>query len=212
MENFDNEQWRDIAGYEGIYQVSNLGRVRSLKFGKVRVLRPQKDKDGYLLVSLCKGGKIKKCRVHRIVASAFITNNDDAKNEINHRNEIKSDNRVSNLEYCDRSYNLTYNDLNWKRKGCVRRKVEDLYDPNLTYAENLKIFRDNGVECSTKVIHSIRKDLKLERPQPVRDKIKDLYDQYLSIDENIKVFKEQGIECCGLTIIRLRKELGLIKH
>ena len=161
MENFDNEQWRDIAGYEGMYEVSSLGRVRSLKFGKVRVLSASKNNRGYLQVVLCKDGKVKHLLIHRLVANAFIPNDNIFNTEINHRNEDKSDNKVSNLEYCDRQYNMTYNDINWRRKNSVRRKIEKLYDTNLSYKQNLELFRENGIVCSEKTVLRLRKDLGL---------------------------------------------------
>ena len=112
------EVWRDIEGYEGLYQVSNLGRVHSLdrfvprKTGTVqkvhgRVLKPQKDKDGYLQVGLWKENKAKKAKVHRIVAKAFVPNLNDLP-EINHINEVKDDNRVNNLEWCTRKENINH--------------------------------------------------------------------------------------------------------
>ena len=155
------ERWKPIFGYDGMYEVSSLGRVRSLKFGKTRVLKAETNGVGYLQVALCKDGKVKRFSIHRLVASAFIPNDNIFNDQVNHINEDKSDNKVSNLEYCDRSYNLTYNDLQFRKKNSKRRKVEKLYNPNLSINENLKIFRENGVECSTKVIHSIRKDLGL---------------------------------------------------
>ena len=83
-----NEVWRDIDGYDGMYQVSDLGRVRSLKYGEVRVLKPQKDnKGGYLRVNLHRDGKLKHFLVHRLVAQAFIPNDDETKTQINHRNQ-----------------------------------------------------------------------------------------------------------------------------
>lgn len=209
-----NEKWKDIFGYDGMYQVSDLGRVRSLKFGKTRVLRAKKEKNGYLRLNLLKYGKRKYFLVHRLVAQAFIPNNDDEKNEINHRNEIKSDNRASNLEWCDRRYNNTYNDLYWRRKSSVRRKIEKLFDPNLTCGQNLEIFRAHGVECSIGTLLKLRKDLGLigSNSQPVRSKIKKLYDQKLSIADNIEMFKEQGVECSRSTIYQLRRDLGLINR
>lgn len=156
-----NEKWRDIFGYDGMYQVSDLGRVRSLKFGKTRVLRPRKHRHGYLQVDLCQDGKQKTVKIHRLVAQAFIPNDDETKNEINHRNEIKSDNRVSNLEWCDRSYNNAYNDLYWRRKNVKRRKIAKLYNPDLSYRQNLKIFRANGIGCSIGTVHNLCKDLGL---------------------------------------------------
>lgn len=110
------EQWRPIDGYDGLYEVSDFGRVRSLKFGKVRVLRPAKDGKGYLKLNLWKDGKRKPFLTHRLVAQEFIPNDTESKNEINHINEVKTDNRVSNLEWCDRQYNNTYNDIHHRRK------------------------------------------------------------------------------------------------
>lgn len=109
------EEWRDIAGYEGLYKVSNMGRVKSLGNGnsnnsnncKERILKSVKHKDGYLLIDLCKEGKRKGHRVHRLVAQAFIDNPDNLP-EVNHKDENKENNCVSNLEWCDRKYNINY--------------------------------------------------------------------------------------------------------
>ena len=160
-----NEQWRDIDGYDGMYQVSDLGRVRSKKYGKVRVLRPVKDGKGYLRVGLWKENKVKRLLVHRIVASAFIPNTDSSKTQINHINECKSENKVSNLEYCTASYNLSYNGLRYRRHHPQpkRTKIKELYNPNLTYKQNLEIFKANGIECSEMVIRDLRRDLGIYR-------------------------------------------------
>lgn len=96
------ESWRDIAGYEGKYQVSNLGNVRALDFhreGKIETLRQKKCKDGYYQVALSKDCKAKYFRVHRLVAQAFISNPEN-KPLINHINGIKTDNMAENLEWC----------------------------------------------------------------------------------------------------------------
>lgn len=205
-----NEQWRDIAGYEGMYQVSDLGRVRSLKYGKVRVLRHGKHRQGYLQVALCQYGKQKSVYVHRLVAQAFIENDDESKTDINHINECKSDNRAVNLEYCTASYNNAYNDLYWKRKGSVRRKIAKLYNPDLSIAYNLEIFKSNGIECSERTVRKLRNDIGLTK-HPVRNTIKDLYRPDLSISDNIELFIANGISCSRCTICRLRKELGLTR-
>ena len=204
------EQWRDIEGYDGMYQVSDLGRVRSLKFGKVRMLRPGKHRQGYLQVALCQDGKQKSVYVHRLVAQAFIENDDENKIYINHRNEIKSDNRVLNLEYCTASYNNAYNDLYWKRKGSIRRKIAKLYNPDLSIAYNLEIFKSNGIECSERTGRKLRNDIGLTK-HPVRNTIKDLYRPDLSISDNIELFMDNGISCSRGTICSLRKELGLTR-
>ena len=73
-----NEEWRDIEGYEGLYQVSNLGRVKSLNYrgckGNISILKPRLTKKGYETINLCKDGKVKNVKIHRLVAKKFITN------------------------------------------------------------------------------------------------------------------------------------------
>lgn len=101
------EIWKDIEGYEKLYQVSNLGRVKSLKFGKERILKAIKGKDGYLRISFCKERKIKTFLVHRLVAFAFIPNPDNLP-QVNHLDENKQNNISSNLEFCDAKYNINY--------------------------------------------------------------------------------------------------------
>ena len=104
------EIWKDIEGYEGLYQVSNMGNVRSLNYhneGKAQILRPQFDCAGYRQVSLYKDRKKKSHKIHRLVAQAFIPNPDELPC-INHIDEDKINNRVDNLEWCDHAYNNNY--------------------------------------------------------------------------------------------------------
>ncbi len=156
-----HEQWRDIDGYEGMYQVSDLGRVRSLKYGKVRVLKSNKNSAGYLTIHLYRGKKKKTVKVHRLVAQAFIPNTDSSKTIINHIDECKQNNRVSNIEYCTAQYNNTYNDINLRRKNCKRRKLKSLYDTKLSIDDNLNVFKENGIECCRQTLWKLRKDLGL---------------------------------------------------
>ena len=110
----EEEIWKDIEGYKGLYQVSSLGRVKSLNYhrtGAERVLRAGKERNGYLKVTLFKDGKMKRHFVHRLVAQAFL-DNPLSLPEVNHINEIKDDNRVENLELCDRRYNINYGTRN----------------------------------------------------------------------------------------------------
>ena len=93
-----NEEWRDVVGYEGLYQVSDQGRVKSFKWNKERFLKPSMDKDGYLLVTLCAGGKPKTFKVHRLVCQAFHKNPEN-KLCVNHIDENKTNNAASNLEW-----------------------------------------------------------------------------------------------------------------
>lgn len=205
------EQWRDVDGYDGMYQVSDLGRVRSRYSGEWKVLKPRNNGTGYLLVSLYRNGKEKQSYIHRLVASAFIPNDDESKTQINHRNECKSENKVSNLEYCTAQYNMTYNNLPFRKKNSKRLKIKDLYNPDLTIKQNIELFRTKGVECSKRTVVHLRRDLKLDKPKTKRDKIRPLYNPELSINENINVFKANGIECSRNTVKRLRRELGLTK-
>ena len=101
------EYWKPVVGYEGHYQVSNFGRVKSIKFGKERILKPGTNKYGYLLVMLCKDGKVKGFTVHRLVAEAFLPNPHNYPC-VNHKDENKQNNNVSNLEWCSAQYNNTY--------------------------------------------------------------------------------------------------------
>lgn len=103
----NKEVWRDIQGYEGIYEVSNYGNIRSLKYGKFKYLKPRKDGNGYFQVILCKNGQKKEYRVHRLVAMAFIDNPSNLP-QINHKDEDKTNNKASNLEWCTNKYNKRY--------------------------------------------------------------------------------------------------------
>lgn len=114
------EIWKDIDGYEGIYQISNLGRVKSLKRKKGRILKGQIAGKGYVYVSLVKSKIIKTCSVHRLVAKAFISNHFNYP-EVNHRDEIKTNNVFTNLEWCNGKQNCNYCSRN-KRLAAANSK------------------------------------------------------------------------------------------
>ena len=113
-----DEIWRDIDGYNGLYQISNKGHVKSLKCGKERILKPLINSSGYLKVGLCKNGRVNQLQLHRLVAESFIANPHNLP-EINHRDENKKNNCVENLEWCDRGYNINYGTRNER----ISRKI-----------------------------------------------------------------------------------------
>lgn len=99
-----------IHDYTGLYEISNMGRVRSLNYrrtGEVKILKQTSNGNGYLRVFLYNNKKPKKFYVHRLVATMFIPNPNNLQ-EVNHINEIKTDCRVENLEWCNREYNMNY--------------------------------------------------------------------------------------------------------
>lgn len=104
------EIFKDIEGYEQLYQISNQGTVKSLgndKTRKEKILIPTNNKDGYLYVGLSKQGKRKNYYIHRLVAEAFLDNSNNLP-EVNHKDENKTNNNLDNLEFCDRKYNINY--------------------------------------------------------------------------------------------------------
>lgn len=119
----ETEIWKDIDGFEGSYQVSNLGRVKSMNrqviysngrvhLVKEKIIRLSRDRKGYLRACLVDVNKKKYSRqVHRLVAKAFIPNPHNFP-QVNHKNEKHDDNREYNLEWCTAEYNLNYGNRN----------------------------------------------------------------------------------------------------
>lgn len=100
------EVWKDIKGFERLYLISDRGNIMSIG-KKVGLLKPYKSHKGYFVVTLCKDGKRYRKKVHRLVAEAFIRNLDN-KPQVNHKNGIKIDNRVENLEWVTGSENIRH--------------------------------------------------------------------------------------------------------
>lgn len=120
------EIWKDIKNYEGLYQVSNLGNVRSLNrivscniknnnkaIKKGKILKPNKKRNGYLQVCLLNKQKRKYCNIHRLVAETFIPNLNHL-SQVNHIDENKDNNCVDNLEWCSPKYNCNFGTRNSK--------------------------------------------------------------------------------------------------
>lgn len=108
------EVWKPIIGFDGVYEVSNLGNVVSNNYnrtGKRRLLKPSHNSWGYKEVQLSKGGRVKHFTIHRLVATHFLPNKNDLP-EINHIDENKDNNSVFNLEWCNRSHNINHGTRN----------------------------------------------------------------------------------------------------
>lgn len=118
------ETWQDIPGYEGLYQASTYGRIKSIK--RKKILKPSFNKGGYAQVKLCKNGFLKTISVHLLVARTFLPSpltNSKERIEVNHKSEIKADNRIENLEYLSQSDNLKYG------TGYIRRRKSNINHP-----------------------------------------------------------------------------------
>jgi len=186
IEDLDGEIWKDLPEYEGLYQVSNKGRIKRDN----HLIKPIIQKTGYLCISLCKNGISKTYRVHKLIAKVFIPNPNNYKS-INHKNGNKQDNRIENLEWCTQAYNnwharfildkghnkLSMEDANTIRKDVLNGKYKNIkeiskkYKCNRVIIENIlanvyyktnnsypiKILRRKNILCK-EIIDNIRAD------------------------------------------------------
>lgn len=107
------EKWKDIKNFEGLYQISNFGHVKSLKYGKEKILKTREFK-GYLRVGMYLGDTQKHFRVHRLVAEAFIPNINNLP-IVNHKDRDRGNNHVDNLEWCTVEFNVLHKIDNLKK-------------------------------------------------------------------------------------------------
>lgn len=139
-----NEEWRDVVGWGGLYQVSNLGRVKSLpksvkfKDGRVRdydnkILSPLHTSSGYLHVMLYANTCRKQYYIHRLVCEAFISNT-SAHSDVNHIDGCKTNNRLCNLEWCSRSSNIKHAYDSNLRFAYMREAIKTISRPVLQYS------------------------------------------------------------------------------
>lgn len=120
-------EWRPIKGFEGLYEVSNIGNVRSLNYrrtGEIKILRLYKNNNGYLKAVLCKDGKQCTKKVHRLVANAFIPNLEN-KPQVNHIDGNKQNNAVSNLEWCTILENIQHSWKTGLRNEETKNKISE---------------------------------------------------------------------------------------
>ena len=124
-----NEIWKPVKDYPN-YQISNLGRVKSLKFGKVKILKPRLTKDGYVKVHLSYKDKDQSPTIHRLVALAFIPIPEELKKwygtqylQVNHKDENKTNNCVENLDRCSAQYNSMWGTKRERHKEKIKKSV-----------------------------------------------------------------------------------------
>ena len=161
------EEWKNVIGYEGLYEVSNIGNVKNVR--RNTLLKLSKTNDGYIQVSLYKNGIRTGLRVHRLVAEAFLPNPDGLP-LVNHKNEDKSDNSVENLEWCTAKYNTNYGH---RTENAINTRVKNGYaDPDfigfgLNKKEYMKEYnriyyernREKSNECSKRYYQEHKKEL-----------------------------------------------------
>lgn len=136
----ENEIWKEIEGYTGIYLVSDLGKVKRIyKNGKERVIKPNEINSGYFVVNLCVNSKPKIKLVHRLVAEAFIPNPEKL-SQVNHINEDKTDNRACNLEWCDSKHNIGYGTAIKRRSDKMKGNTYSNAKRKIMCVETRKIY------------------------------------------------------------------------
>lgn len=143
------EQWKDIKGYEGIYQISNLGRIKNLNTNKILFKAP--DKSGYIRIHLYKNGSFKAFGVHRLVADAFIPNPNNKKH-VNHIDENKSNNCVSNLEWATPKENNNHGSRTTRQSNSKKIKIkcvelDMVFDSAKDASEILNVDRSSITAC-----------------------------------------------------------------
>ena len=165
------EIWKNIEGYPN-YQVSNMGRVKRLSTGYYRrtekILKPQLQNNGYLHIKLSQKDKTKCILVHRLIAQVFIPNPNNLP-QVNHINEDKTDNRVENLEWCDRKYNINYGNgiskrVKTNKENGTYKKIGEINYKNFSKSI-LQFSKDNSFIRRWDCIMDVQRELGYDNKQ-----------------------------------------------
>lgn len=160
------EVWKDISGYEGYYQISDLGRIRSLdryanvcgggkRLVKGKIIKPVKCTNGYYEASLSYKGVRKVLLLHRVVAEAFIPNPHNLP-EVNHKDENPANNEVNNLEWCTSKYNANYGTRNERMLIGRETKPVIQLDRNGKFIKRWECMMEACRECGADISSMIR--------------------------------------------------------
>lgn len=173
------EIWKDVKDYKWLYEVSNLGKVKSMNYNhtwKEQVLKSWMSIHWYEIVSLCTKGKSKTCTVHRLVWIEFIPNPEN-KPQINHINWRKTDNRVENLEWVTRSENVKHAYTTWLKKST---------DNNVFVTNNPNKWRFWKNSKHSRIVYQYSIDLKFIKK----------WESIMDIQRELWMFNQNIIACC----------------
>ena len=185
------EEWKDINGYEGLYQVSSFGRVKSLKFGKEKILKTTTANKGYEQLSLTKNGKCKTYKVHRLVCESFIPNTEN-KPCIDHINTIRTDNRVDNLRWVTHTENCNNPISKTHYSKCRKGELNHNSKPIIQFSLNGEFIRKYKFMNEIEFNHSHISDCCLGKRKTAYGFIWKYYDLELYLES--KLFKTYGIK------------------
>lgn len=191
--------WKDIPGYEGLYKVSNTGKIFSCVTN--RELSVIQKKDGYTCISLCdKDHNKKQYRIHQLVAKAFIPNPNNLP-MINHKNEIKNDNRVENLEWCNNFYNSNYGNRNLilskklkdvpKSKEAIEKRRITMKEKlsNMTKEERQAMFGREITDKQKEILSNAHKKENLSKETLERMSYSNILNRQYEYAKNLLIFK-----------------------
>lgn len=191
------EKWKPIQGYEGLYEISNMGNVKSLigwngriYYPRIKLLQQSTTTTGYKKVELSKNGVKKSIKVHRLVATAFIENKDN-KPFVNHMDGNRLNNNIDNLEWCTRRENIDHA----MRTGLIKKRVainekeleKDYCELRMTYSELMEKY-----SCSRPTIRRYIKDFGLKRNPSkygiIIDELKQMFEQNMTNTEIAQIY------------------------
>ena len=145
------KEWRPVKGYEGVYEVSNKGEVKRVDKNRRHRMTLTINPDGYLTVKLCKNGIQSRRFAHRLVAEAFLDKPDEC-TEVNHKDEDKTNNWVTNIEWCTHKYNLNYGTYRERKIASQKKPIVQMT------LDGKEIARYPGIIDAAKALNKRRGD------------------------------------------------------